>query len=85
MARLVSADTVAAVLAAEVALELEAEVDAVVEFETAAAALVALAPLAAASALYKDAELELPTLLIDIIHPQSDPMNQAYRHREAEL
>ena len=64
VARLVSADTVAAVLAAEVALELEAEVDAVVEFETAAAALVALAPLAAASALYKDAELELPTLLM---------------------
>lgn len=53
-------------LAAEVAFELEAEVDALVEADAdaAAAALVALAPLAAARAVYKDAELELPTTLL---------------------
>lgn len=72
-------------LAAEVAFELEAEVDALVEADAAAAALVALAPLAAARAVYKDAELELPTTLIDIIYPQSGPMNGAYRHHGAEL
>ena len=72
-------------LAAEVAFELEAEVDALVEADAAAAALVALAPPAAARAVYKDAELELPTTLIDIIYPQSGPMNGAYRHHCAEL
>ena len=85
MARLVNAETVAAVLAAEVAVVLEAEVDAVVEPVAAAAALVAVAPLAAAKAAYKDAELELPTLLIDIICPRSEPMNEVYRHHGAEL
>lgn len=82
MARLVNAETVAAVLAAEVAVVLEAEV---VEPVAAAAALVAVAPLAAAKAAYKDAELELPTLLIDIIRPRSEPMNEVYRHHGAEL
>lgn len=82
MARLVNAETVAAVLAAEVAVVLEAEV---VEPVAAAAALVAVAPLAAAKAAYKDAELELPTLLIDIICPRSEPMNEVYRHHGAEL
>lgn len=77
MARLVNAETVAAVL--------EAEVDVTVEPEAPAAALVALAALAAVRTLYKDAELELPTLLIDIIFPRSDPMNQTYRQRGAEL
>ena len=77
VARLVNAETVAAVL--------EVEVDAMVEPDAAAAALVALAPLAAVRALYKNAELELPTLPIDIIHPRSGSMNNAYRHRRAEL
>jgi hypothetical protein len=77
VARLVNAETVAAVL--------EAEVGAAVEPDAAAAVLVALAALAAVKALYKDAELELPTLPIDIIHPQSDPTNEVYRHRGPEL